>query len=470
MLFQKKSTPAGTGMLLQTKHKGGAPMVFTSVAQSGHQSNGSSVSGRVPVENKVVLTGIDTLVITAGGAIAPSKWLVEQQEIWSEYQNQFDYATDELLSVEVNGAWYSIKPKAYKQYKFVLYNPEIGHIRIWNVDKWSSAVPSQQHIYIDFASSWIHQQSQSELFNKVAELVGVFFEFVEPQQLNIKISRADLHADTTNGNTFLSESQIKNTITRSKYRSYFVEDDTITLTRSEQESIEGAPSYNKGTQKLIDVSLLNKLMKIADNQISVGADNVVHKREIETAYFGKKTNDVWGKVYDKTKCVKVKNDLDTPLLWLENGWNETDVVVRTEFSMKRSFIKEMDNGKYIKLDEFINNMSSIWEWMTTKWMRMVDEVKKNNIQLSQVSKFWKCIQESFKAPSNNIIRKRNYEGKFQQVFKQGIGCIKQAIALGMNNNDDAGFTDVINQSVKQVLTSSYHSGEILQRRLVLGLV
>ena len=40
----------------------------------------------------------------------------------------------------------------------------------------------------------------------------------------------------------------------------------------------------------------------------------------------------------------------------------------------------------------------------------------------------------------------------------------------MNNNDDAGFTDVINQSVKQVLTSSYHSGEILQRRLVLGLV
>ena len=41
---------------------------------------------------------------------------------------------------------------------------------------------------------------------------------------------------------------------------------------------------------------------------------------------------------------------------------------------------------------------------------------------------------------------------------------------GMNNNDDAGFTDVINQSVKQVLTSSYHSGEILQRRLVLGLV
>ena len=212
-------------------------------------------------------------------------------------------------------------------------------------------------------------------------------------------------------------------------------------------------------------------MKIADNQISVGADNVVYKREIDTAYFGKKTNDVWGKVYDKTKCVKVKNDLDTPLLWLENGWNETDVVVRTEFSMKRSFIKEMDNGKYIKLDEFINNMSSIWEWMTTKWMRMVDEVKEEQYSIkSSIKVFGNVFKKVLKPPSNNIIRKRNYEGKFQQVFKQGIGCIKQAIALGMNNNDDAGFTDVINQSVKQVLTSSYHSGEILQRRLVLGLV
>ena len=467
MLVQKKGAGAVTPTPSNTKHKEGTPVVSPIIALSGSQSIGSSVS---PVENKVVLTGIDTLVVTAGGALAPSQWLIEQQHIWNEYQNDFDYATDELLSTEINGCWFQIRPYGLKQYKFVLDNPEVGHIRIWNINKWSSAVLSQQHIYFDFRSSWLHQQSVSELFNKIAEFVGVFFENVDSQQLNIKVSRADLHCDTTNGNTFLTESQIKNTITRSKYRNYFVEDDVISLTESERENLIGAPYYNKGTQKLIDVSLWNKVIQIVENQMSIGADNIVHKREIETAYFGKKTNDVWGKVYDKTKCVKVKNDLDTPLLWLENGWNETDRIIRTEFSMRRSFIKEMDGGDYVRLDEFINNMSSIWNWMTTKWMRMVDEVKKNNIQLSQVSKFWKCIQESFNAPTKNVIRRRNYEGKFQQVFKQGIGCIKQAIALGMNNNDDDGFTDVITSSVKQVLTSSYHNGEILQRRLVLGLV
>ena len=88
-------------------------MVFTSVTMFPVRASVKWFISirRVPVENKVVLTGIDTLVITAGGAIAPSKWLVEQQEIWSEYQNQFDYATDELLSVEVNGAWFSITSK-----------------------------------------------------------------------------------------------------------------------------------------------------------------------------------------------------------------------------------------------------------------------------------------------------------------------------------------------------------------------
>ena len=240
------------------------------------------------------------------------------------------------------------------------------------------------------------------------------------------------------------------------------------LTPDEIDLLEGAPFYNKGTQKLIPVDLVDKLMMIANNQISIGVDNVVHKREIETAYFGKKSSDVWGKIYDKTKCCRVKNDLDTPLLWMENGWNKTDRVIRVEFSMRRAFIKEMDGGKYVSLGSFISNMSNIWEWMTTKWMRMVDEVKKNNIQLSPISKFWSIIQSAFKNPTTNIVRKRNYQGKVNQLIKQGIGCLSQAVARGMRSNDDIGFTEAVGTAVKKVLLSSYHNGEIYDRRVMLG--
>lgn len=464
MLFQKKNPSVGALGFFHTKHKEGTPVVSPIVAQHGHKSNGSSVS----VENKVVLTGIDTLVITAGGNVSPSKWLINQQQIWNQYQQDFDYATDEFLCDEINGSWFSIKPYGMKQYKYVLDNPEIGHIRVWNPDKWSTGALAKQHIYIDFRSSWLHQQSPDTLEQSIIDVAGVFFDYNDPRELNIQISRVDLHTDVTNGSSFLSESQIKNTITRSKYRNYFVEDDVIKLSADEKDLLEGAPYYNKGTQKLIPVELVDKLMMIANNQLSIGVDNVVHKREIETAYFGKKKSDVWGKVYDKTKCCKVKSDLDTPLLWVENGWNKTDRVIRVEFSMRRAFIKEMDNGKYVSLGSFITNMNNIWEWMTTKWMRMVDEVKKNNIQLSPISKFWSIIQSAFTTATTNIIRKRNYQGKVNQLIKQGIGCLTQAVAKGMRNNEDIGFTEAVGTAVKKVLLSSYHSGEIHSRRVMLG--
>ena len=320
MLFQKERVGAVTPTLSKSKHKDSTPVVSPIVAHCGQSSNGLSA----PVENKVILTGIDTLVVTAGGNVAPSKWLINQQQIWSEYQQDFDYAIDELLNDEINGSWFNIKPYGMKQYKYILDNPEIGHIRVWNTDKWSSGAPSKQHIYIDFRSSWLHQQSPDTLEQSIIDIIGVFFDYSDPKELNLQISRVDLHTDVTNGSSFLTESQIKNTITRSKYRNYFVEDDVIKLTQDEKDLVSGAPSYNKGTQKLIPVELVEKLMMIADNQLSIGVDNVVHKREIETAYFGSKKSDVWGKVYDKTKCCKVKSDLDTPLLWVENGWNESD--------------------------------------------------------------------------------------------------------------------------------------------------
>ncbi len=464
MMFQKKRSGAGTPDLLQTKHQDGPLMVSPIVAQHRRKSSSSSV---LP-ENKVVLAGVDTLVVTAGGSVSPSKWLVQQQLIWHQYQQEFDYATDEYLTDEINGSWWSIRPHGMKQYKYVLDNPEIGHIRIWNVDKWSSAVISKQQIYCDFRSSWLHQHKPEDLFSAVTSLLSVFFDFQDPQQLNIQVSRADLHTDITNGSSFLSECQIKNTITRSKYRNYFLEDDTIQLTDEEVDLLEGAPYYNKGTQKLIPTHLVDKLLMVVNNQKSIGADNIVHKREIETAYFGKKKSDVWGKCYDKTKCVKVKNDLDTPLLWMENGWNKTDRVVRVEFSMRRAFIKEMNNGSYVRLDAFIDNINNIWYWMTTKWMRMVDEIKQNNIQLSPVSKFWSVVQTAFTEVTSRVIRKRNYQGKVNQLIKQGLGCLIQAVAKGMRTNEDVGFTEAVGDVAKKVLLSSYHSGEIYSRRVMLG--
>ena len=151
-----------------------------------------------------------------------------------------------------------------RQYAFILYNPEVAHIRIWNVDKWSSGATASQQIFIDFASTWLKKYTPDQLKVEVRKLLSVFFDSQNIDDLNIQVSRGDLFCDITNGSTFLSESQIKNTITRSKYRNYFVEDDTIQLSNEEIKMLEDAPYYNKGIQKLIPTKLVEKLMKIVD--------------------------------------------------------------------------------------------------------------------------------------------------------------------------------------------------------------
>ena len=78
------------------------------------------------------------------------------------------------------------------------------------------------------------------------------------------------------------------------------------------------------------------------------------------------------------------------------------------------------------------------------------------------------IQSAFKNPTTNIVRKRNYQGKVNQLIKQGIGCLSQAVARGMRSNDDIGFTEAVGTAVKKVLLSSYHNGEIYSRRVMLG--
>lgn len=471
MLFQKKNPSVGALGFFKSKHRNSTPVVSHTVAQGKHQSNGDT-----PVSlNKVLLTGVDSLVVTLGGNVAPSLWLKEHQTIWKEYQDQHSNSPDdkEYITDEINGEWWCVKPYGTGQYKYVLNNPEIGHLRIWNVEKWGSASRTKQHIYLDLCSSWLHKRTPQQLHNDIVEMLGGFFEFHDPSELNIQISRIDLHSDISNGSTFLTDSQVNNSISRSKYRERFNGDDTIKLTSKERDFLEGGQSYNKSPQKLMTdeevKSLFDKVLQMEKNQNSFGVDSMVHKREIETVYYGKKSGDVWGKIYDKTKCVKTKSDNDTPLLWLENGWNKTDTVIRTEFSMRRPFIKELDNGSYVLLSDFIDNMSNVWEWMTTKWLRLVDEVKKNNIQTSPISQFWLVVQSSFKNATNNIIRKRNFHGKVNQLLKQGIGCLQQAAAKGMMNNADYRFPDAIGDAVKKVLSSSYHSGELHERRLVLGL-
>ena len=472
MIRYKKPVRVGKPQLEITNHKGSSPLVSPSIAVTGAPVNGASPAPQdLPVMavggggggHRVLLQGVDTLSITAGG-IQASTWLMEQSQIWNEYQQSYQ-SPDDFICIEFDNKWWELYPYGRKPYKYQLRNNEVGMISIWNTDKWEGANVGKQHIHIHFYSKFLHSFTTDTLEAEILRIVSQLFN--TNTAITIQVSRADLHSDVSSVK-MLGMKDVENSISRCKFRDYFYEgreefnkDDVFSLTPL---------TNNKGGQKLIDNKLADKLFNMLHNQVEYGCDRVLMKRDLETAYWGNKsTGSIWGKVYNKTKQVKVKNDDDTPLLWIENGWNGKDEVVRVEFSMRRDFLKTMDDGKYVSLQSFLSNVDIVWKYLTEKWLRLVEDVKQNNSTWSIITPFWKCVTGAFKEVGKTIIRVKSYKAKVNQLWLQGIGCIKQMISIGMVNNEEEYFMRNVIKAVSNDLQSSHHQQQYLHRRMKLGI-
>ena len=469
-------------------------MVLQSLAHLEQESRGFGGLDLPPTKSKVLAYGIDTLCFTAGGKVIASDWLKEQQDIWKEYCDTFEIGDDEMSIQLPDGEWWRIKPFGNGVYKYQLFNKEIGYIKIWNCDKWIGGMKGKQQLHIQLYSKALHQNS-GNLMKFVNQLVSYFFS---GDGVEIKVSRLDLYSDVCR-NAFLSEEEVSNTISRSKFREQIFggDDNEYELTEKEEKLVEswgknqmmfptlslgdstnsaGSSSsgsanpdlYNKGEQKLTD-ELVGKLIGSYMNRMVSGADSIIRKRDLETAYFGRFSSDVLCRMYNKSKEVKYKGDSDTPLRWLDNGWDNKQEVIRVEFSMKRAFIRQLNDEKYVSLNECVKNVNNIWDYLTNSWLRMVDEVKENNSQNSVITSFWRKVQFAFGSAVSNVIRSKNYQAKIDLLLSQGIGCLKQMIAIGMNNNDDTCYINSAVQGVNDILLSTISSRDYYQRRIKLGI-
>jgi hypothetical protein len=98
----KNPAVVGKPLLGTENHKGGIPLVLPTIAVTGSQVNGGRQTPNEAVMavggHSVLLQGIDTLSITAGGNQA-SDWLVEQSQIWNDYQKSYQ-APDDFICIE----------------------------------------------------------------------------------------------------------------------------------------------------------------------------------------------------------------------------------------------------------------------------------------------------------------------------------------------------------------------------------
>ena len=472
LIHTKNPAKVGKPSLDNQIHKGLTPLVSSTIAglppavkQSKTKSSVlTSAAKPAVVGHQTLLSGVDTLSITAGGK-QPSDWLMEQSKVWNEYQLSHE-VSEENICIEFDNKWWELLPYGKKPYKYQLLNKEIGFICIWNTDKWSTADIGKQHIHITFYPKFLHSFTTKDLNAEITRIVSLLF--LNSAGVIIQVSRADLHSDISSPE-MLSFNDVMSSISRCKFRDYWFDDDNRDFSKEDLEVL--TPLHNnKGGQKLIDTALADRLYDMVHNQVSFGSDRIITKKNIETAYWGNKsTGSIWGKVYNKSNQVKVKNIDDIPILWSNNGWNGKDVVVRVEFSMRRDFLKSMDNGKYITLEAFLNNIDIVWKYLTEKWLRLVVDVKDNNSTWSILTPFWSCVTSSFNQVEETIIRIKSYKSKVNQLWLQGSGCIKQMISLMMmNNTDEFSYKNTI-KALENDLKQAYNINDYVNRRRKIGI-
>ena len=423
-------------------------------------------------KHQTLLRGIDSLYLTAGGPQFPSDWLINQQQIWKEYQQQYDYSTHQYLEVEVGGHWFQLYPVGELPYKYKLYNKQIGMIKIWNCDCWSSGVNGKQHIFLDLRAGFIHSFTPVDLQIWIENFYSTFFR--EMIGVDIQVSRGDLFVDIM-CDKMLDTADVEASISRCKTTNRFY-DNGVDFSEEEEDLLTRV--YNKG-EHILNQSVLsdlftpefvNKIILLKETQQSIGANRIIgNTNRLETAYWGNhKGGLVWGKIYDKTLCVRKHNDTDIEDLWSANGWNKNKMVVRVEFSMRRGFIKELNEGKFVSLTGFIEGMDIMWDYLTTKWLRLVEVKKKNNLQLSVNTLFWESVSNSFTQTTFKVIRSKSFKGKINQLFKQATGCLTSMISYGMNGEQDKMYMNSVIEAVSKVINLSYDDNSIFHRRRLLG--
>lgn len=476
MNVPKKNTPCVLPQEVLTKstHNTGAAVVSTILAQQGQK--GQSLQG-----NQVVCSGIDTLELTIGGMVSPSQYLLDNYELWEEVKSSYVPNT-EYPTIEMNGKWWILYPTGSGSYCFRLRNDEIGFIHIFHPKSFNKGCIGKQQIHLKLYSSFIHSVSEKELLDRIYSIISNFIS--NPSDSQVLISRVDLHTDITM-NEFFNYEELNNSVTRARFKDRWIDTNEIIFNDEEEDFLESAsrpPTYNREVSKLIDTykenygevglsNLINKMSNASLNQSTIGPDRIIENgNKVETAYFGNpKSADVYCRMYDKTAEVKKKKAEYLKEIWINNGYNGKDLVGRIEYSMQRKFLKDIDNGSYVNLTDFLKNKHKIWEYLTHKWLKMVSVKKKNNIQLSPLTNLWKKIQSAFTIPVSLVSRKKNYNARYTQLFSQALGCIKQAASLGMVDNTDRLFVKETGIALLDNLLSSYHNGEIMDRRKLLGI-
>lgn len=399
---------------------------------------------------------IDSLYLRLFSCSSPSIWLQSQLEIWRQYKQDFSYSEPSEHYIDLpNLGRFRLLHCGHSPYEFVLVNPEICDIRIYNPDKFlgKSAIQTGQ-IYLDFHSKYLQCQTDDYglIDDFIENIYNLFYQATIAQWA--KVSRVDLASDFSGFdfnwddlNKFATRARKIDGLTTEQTLRQLEELNSMLVNASMNQPLvcdKGGcndTSLKTHTNEITNVTTINfddkqltLLMNLVVDALNhPHLERVISTKFLQTAYIGRFGSKLYARIYNKSNEIKISGKDYLFSYWKEKGWQEGDQVTRAEFSLSGDFLKEFwatDENSQLWTN-FRSNIRQIWTYCTSNWLRhTTGENSLNSRSLN--SEFWDCVTTAFDTDRNFLrmpLPAPPTETLAGQLLMQAKGCIKTFAAL-----------------------------------------
>lgn len=404
---------------------------------------------RVP--EKILNRVVDSLHLRVSADAAPSEWLAAAYQKWRAHIEAFEIGDDPLV-VELPGLGTFRLLPSLRPYEFKLSNPMIADIRIWNPDKWHSAVEGLTgQIYLDFRSRFLQLIGLPGVHQFVHDLRELMFS--GRVRLGVgkgafcRVARLDLAVDIQMAPLTLADlsrtdggfirrskqSRVNNTLTdmstggivsalldRKKHL-YPPKDNKggQTYTEGAQRPTQG-PTLDGGpwawpelgvaaraassAARAVAAAVREEVSTSGKARAAFGHSLVFGRSDLQTVNFGKFGSQLHARIYDKVAAVVAQDKFWVYDVWEAAGWSRENAaglpVWRTEFSVSGDFLKSLsvptEQGPTRvdarELEDALAYVNVIWRYCTHNWLRHVHHTEDSNPWRWPSSSWWGLVE------------------------------------------------------------------------------
>ncbi len=280
---------------------------------------------------KVLIAGIDTLEI--GYCIVSYQLTQEEWDMLKEAKESAQSTLyDKGSGVRFRGYDFMVLRTGFGRYKFILSNEDLD-IRIFVDARSGENFPE---LKIRFKSQFLWRHDWKDAVRKIDEWLRTWAYVIE-----VKISRVDITADFMSKLPILSP-ELREVVARPRKRREF------------------------GTYE-----------RYSDGSEPSGYS------------FGK--NDLFCRMYDKTKEVKISGKKWFEHLWRKKDWEKGEAVTRVEFQCRRKVIRMMQIDT---IEDLFLKVPDLWRYLTVEWLTI--RIIQNDSHRTRwpITEFWQAVQNS----------------------------------------------------------------------------